>query len=213
MLSATTPDNQANTIVRFTNISDFDFLPEMGAMYGGIPYFVQAGKSMLCPFPIGKHLAKHLARQIILKQSPVRDEVNGKEVDGKGNTVRLWNPQDIEALQGKMISDAYAEERPAPRTEAEIFKDKTDQLNKDFPKDPTPPSPGTIAGEDAPNTRGAAEEGQGAPTGGYKDKAEVVAELRKLEPEVKFDARASKAELEKLLEDEVAKRAVPPVTA
>lgn len=172
-LAANATARDQNKIVRFTNIAAFDFLPEMGAMYGGIPYFVARGKSLLMPLPIGRHLAKHLARQIMLQKAPSRTE---KELDGKGSDRKLWDARGVDELMAKIITEVYEEEAPKVLSEAEIQAKRIADLNK-----------------------GEADDGQpgiGSPSS-YKDKAEVIAELKKRE--IPFDARKSKADLEKLL--------------
>lgn len=160
-------------IVRVTNISNFDFIPEMGAMYGGVPYFVAAGKSLLMPLPVGRHLAKHLARQIMLRNAPTRTE---KEMDGKGSVNKLWDPEGEKRLVAKIMTEVYEEEPVKVLSEAELQKKRIDDLND------------KEAGEGQPGVGSAST---------YKDKGEVIAELKKRE--IPFDARKSKADLEKLL--------------
>jgi hypothetical protein len=159
-------------IVRFHNIFDFDFTPEMGAMYGGIPYFVAAGGSLLCPMTLADHLATHLARHSIIQKAPVRDET---EVDGKGKDRPLWNDETIAQIKTKLITDAYTEDKPRQMSDAQQMQARVKALQETFPDAPT-----------------AVE-----PTKAYADKAEVIEALK--EKGIKFDARAAKATLEKLL--------------
>lgn len=169
-MNPTTIRSDANKIVRVTNISNFDFTAEMGAMFGGVPYFVPAGKSLLMPMPVGKHLATHLARQIVLQGAPIRDE---KEIDGKGSDRKLWDTESLAKIEAQIVSEVYEEDVPAPQTEAQIMARKIEDLNKG--------------------------EALSAPvsTSGYVDKAEVIAALQKRG--IKYDARSSKAALENLL--------------
>jgi hypothetical protein len=169
------PTNNDNKIVRFTNIAPFDFTPEMGAMYGGVPYSVSSGKSLLMPFTIGDHLATHLARQIIIQKAPIRDE---KEIDGKGSDRHLWDDGAINDLKAKIVREVYEEEKQPVASADQLMKEKVEELNR---SDILPEQP--------------------LNTAGYKDKAEVVTELNKRG--VKFDARKSKADLEKLLAEPV----------
>lgn len=173
--SAPSMNEDLNKVVRLTNKTDFDFTPEMGARFGGIPYFIPAGKSMLAPKPVAKLLAKHLARQTFLKRSPVRDE---SEIDGKGSSRALWTEEQALRVAGTFISDEYAEEREAPRTETEIMKQKIEALNENFPLDATPVAASTEAVV-------------------YADKQEVIMALT--EKGIRFDARMTKANLEELL--------------
>lgn len=161
-----------HTVVRFTNIADFDFTAEMGAMYGGVPYFVPAGKSLLVPKTIGLHLAKHLARQVFIQKAPIRDD---KEIDGKGTDRPLWDTDKLIAVAAQMISEEYSEEKPAVRTEAEMLSEKVKELNNTFKEEGTP--------SESPKD--------------YVDKAEVIAELERRD--IPHDKRKTKNALEQLL--------------
>lgn len=172
-------------VVRVSNISNFDFTAELGARYGGRDFFVPAGGSLLAPFTVGDHLAMHLARQIILKGAPVRD---AGETDGKGTDRPLWNDASINALKAKILTDMYSEEKVAPKSEADMLAERVAELNKVRAETESNPSTGGSA-DTSPTTTT-------APTV-YKDKREVIKELEKRK--VTFDARKSKADLEKLL--------------
>jgi len=162
-----------NKVVRLTNNTDFDFTPEMGARFGGVPYFIPSGKSMLAPKPVAKLLAKHLARQVYLKRAPLRDE---SEIDGKGSNRALWTEDQALRLADTFISDEYAEAREAPKSESEVMKQKIEDLNKEFSEDlPLAPAEPAI----------------------YVDKQEVIQALT--EKGIRFDARMNKANLEDLL--------------
>lgn len=210
MLDTTKPQNNDYKIVRFTNISNFDFTSEMGAMYGGVPYFVPAGKSMLMPLSVGDHIATHLARQIIIQKAPIRDET---QIDGKGSDRKLWEPTHITDLKNQILSEVYEEERTAPVTHEEFLKRKVEDLNKTFspeviaaaaaqanlpampasvPGVATAPTPSPVAILDPVTPPVIAED----PIE-YKDKAEVIEALKKAD--IKFDARKSKSDLEALL--------------
>lgn len=181
-------NNNESKIVRVTNISNFDFTGELGARFGGRDYFVQAGKSMLFPFIIGDHLATHLARQILLKNAPVRDV---SQIDGKGSDRPLWSDGSLEELKAKIMTDVYEEETTAPVSEADRLAQKVADLNKAEKEETLAAGGNADASSIVP-----AEETTGASIT-YKDKAEVIAELKKQGKT--FDARASKSKLEELL--------------
>ena len=166
---------EEHKIVRLTNRTDFDFTPEMGARFNGMPYMIPAGKSLLMPKPAAKLLAKHLARQTYIKNAPVRD---ASQTDGKGSDRPLWTEKECLETAEKFLSDEYEEEQPAPRTPAEVIAAKIEELNKLI--------------EETPSTST-----EVPPVEGYMDKAQVIAELQKRG--IKFDARLNKAALEKLL--------------
>lgn len=167
-------------IVRIRNIFDFDFTGELGARYGGRDFPIPAGSSLLVPFPLGDHLATHLARQSIIRNAPLRD---GSETDGKGSDRPLWSDQAIEDVKKRLISDVYEEEKAPVLSEADRMAAKIEELNSNFePK--------------------ADEEPVIDPTASpveYKDKAEVIEALKKRG--ITFNARSSKATLEGLLTD------------
>lgn len=172
-------------VVRITNISNFDFTGELGARYAGRDFFVAAGKSMLVPFTLGDHLATHLARQILLKEAPIRDS---SQMDGKGSDRPLWNDQIIEELKRKIMTDVYEEQRAPVISEADRMTEKVKELNKL-----------TALTEDGGNSDASGLTSTEGTNGEitYKDKSEVIAELQKRG--TKFDARATKANLEMLL--------------
>lgn len=170
-------------IVRVRNIFDFDFTGELGARYGGRDFVIPAGKSLLAPQSIGRHLAVHLARQSLIRNAPVRD---GSETDGKGSERPLWNEEQLEELVGRIVTDEFEEEKPAAVNEADRILARVEALNETFPVTPEVGEPPVGTGK-PPVLDGRV----------YADKAEVIAELEKRN--IKFNARLSKANLEKLL--------------
>lgn len=168
------------TVVRITNISNFDFTGELGARYGGIDYPLRAGASKLMPFGVADHLATHLARQIMLTDAPTRDDnhEDGRGGESKRSDRKLWDEAGVEELKKRIITEGYDEEMVAPKSEAEVMKARIDAMNKDFPYASTTPESSTTSAV-------------------YQDKAEVIAELNKRG--IKFDARSNKEKLEELL--------------
>lgn len=171
-------------IVRITNISDFDFTGELGARYGGRDFFVPAGGSLLVPLTVGDHLAMHLARQMLIRKAPSRD---AGQIDGKGSDRPLWDDAIISELKSKIMVDVYEEEKKNPLSEADRLAAKVAELNKVVASDVggNADASGLVPVED--NNSGIV----------YKDKAQIIGELRK--KGVSFDARASKDKLEELL--------------
>lgn len=177
-------------IVRFTNISNFDFTGPLGARFGGRDFFVPAGGSLLTPLTVGDHLATHLARQILIRKAPTR---SANEVDGKGSDRPLWDDAVIDELKSKIIAEVYEEEKKAPMTEAERMAAKVAELNKTVSTEETPQNQGGNA--DASGIVPVDDNANSALV--YKDKGEVIEELKK--KGITFDARASKTKLEELL--------------
>ncbi len=173
-------------IVRITNISNFDFTSELGARYGGRDFFIPAGGNLLVPLTLGDHLAKHLARQILIRKAPIRD---ASQTDGRGPDRPLWDDAIISDLKSQIMTEVYEEEKKTPQTEAERLAAKVAELNKVVP-------PETIGGN-ADASAIVPVEDNPATAIVYKDKAQIIDELKK--KGISFDARASKSKLEDLL--------------
>jgi hypothetical protein len=173
-------------VVRVRNISNFVFNGDP-ARYHGVAFELAPGEAKLFPYHAGKHLARSLARQIMLRKAPIRD---GKETDGKGSDRPLWDDQVIGDLMAKIMTDSYSEEKPSAVSEEEKLKQKVSELNKAERAHEQ-----EVSGGNAPF--------DGVPTEGnsgdivYKDKAQVIAELEKRGK--RFDARAKKSTLEEML--------------
>lgn len=175
-------------VVDFTNSTDFTFTPAMGCMYDGRPIFgitgapgINAGESLKLPYHVGHRLATNLAKIVKIREAPSIDPA------GIPTGVPLWNTPDLENLKNSFLTELYSEERPIAQTETdklmakvEEYKQMVDKLMANGPVQPIQESVIT----DSSN-------------GLYLDKADVIAELNKRE--IKFDARKSKAELEKLI--------------
>jgi hypothetical protein len=174
-------DNNQYKIVRITNIADFDFTGEMGSRYDQTDYFVPAGKSLLVPYVIGNHLATHLARQIIMRKTPIRDEANGR-----GSDAPLWNDETIENLKKKILAEVYEEEPEQVLSSSEALAKKVLELNKNITE--------KIEGEEEEVlSSNIGDKGQIT----YKDKKQVIDELTK--KGIKFNPRETKVNLERLL--------------
>lgn len=178
-------------VVEFQNSTDFDFTPEMGCMYDSRPIFgisgrpgIAAGERMSLPYHIGHRLAMNLAKQAMIRRAPA--------VDPKDNPTGsvLWNDDSIEALKNSFITELYTEEKPIGMSETDLLMKKVEELKKFVQENvPAKPSAAEITTPDAETPSGEATV--------YKDKAEVIAELTKRG--IQFNARDSKATLEKLL--------------
>lgn len=158
----------SKTVV-FENIADFDFTPEMGAMYGGIGYPVKSGERVLWLWDLADHIGTALARQMYLRKDKSLPGYNPTDPTG-GNGAVLWTDEQITELKAKMMGKPMLAEKPGVMTEAQATQAKVQELNALEPE---------------------------ISATAYKDKAEVIAELQK--KGTQFDARQSKATLEKLL--------------
>lgn len=65
-------------IANITNITGEDFTHA----YGGQPFTVKAGETLMFPFDLARHLSKHLARKILLSTTP-HDPKNDRPIFSK----------------------------------------------------------------------------------------------------------------------------------
>lgn len=158
-------------ICTIKNIADFDFTPELGAMFGGRPFFVKAGEELTAPEPAAYRLAVNLAKAILNKRIPMPELGKGDDRSSLG----VYGDEQIEALVAQIMVSSFQEEKQPTLSEADRIAAKVEELMK---------------------FKTQMEEKESAKSD-FNDKAEVIAELEKRE--VKFDRRKSKAELEKLL--------------
>ena len=165
-------------VVTFKNISSLDFTPALGAMFNSRPIFgkVEAGKivpneELFFPYHIGRRLAINLAKLMLVRELPAPEH-------GKGDpsvTQKGFGDEQVDNLVNLILISEYREEKPIKESETDILLRKFEELNK------------TV--EDLKGSKVASE--------GFKDKKQVIEELTK--KGITFDARKSKAELEKLL--------------
>ena len=182
-------------VVTFKNGSDFDFTPMLGCMYDGRPIFgtsgasVEIGESVVLPYHVGNLVAKNLAKAVLNGQAPA--------VDPKGNPVGtpLWSETSLLELKQSFITDMYTEEKPVAVTETDRLMAKVEEykamVDKLIPESEKEDAPKEDDKTDEPPKEDAPKKVE------YSDKAEVIAELNKRE--ISFNARLSKANLEKLL--------------
>lgn len=164
-------------ICTFKNIADFDFTPELGAMFGGRPYFVKQGEEILLPEPAAFRMAVNLAKAILVKAVPAPEYGKGDD----RSTIGQFNEDNVMKIVDSIIVTTNREEKKPTLTEEDRIAAKIEELNK-FKQEIMAEVNAKLAKE-----------------AGYKDKAEVITELEKRQ--ITFDRRKSKAELEKLLEE------------
>ena len=176
-------------VVAFHNKTDFGFTPEMGCMYDGRAINgitgapgVNAGESLTVPYHIGHQLALNLAKVAITRSAPNVDPA------GIPTGVPLWDDQRLLALKTSYLTELYVEEKAATLSETDKLMAKVEEYKKMVDT--------LVATKKEPE---AVQVVAPVSTGPMKftDKAEVLSELTKRG--IKFDARVSKAELEKLI--------------
>lgn len=180
-------------VVSFHNKESFVFTPEMGCMYDGRPINgihgspgIDAGETITLPYHIGKLLAKNLAKRVF-NTSPAAT------VDPAGipTGVPVWNETKLQELADTYITELYSEAKPIAQSETdrlmakvEEYKKMVDTLLSVTPKiEEKVETTEKVVATESPKV--------------FADKQEVIAELEKRG--IKFDRRANKANLEKLL--------------
>jgi len=185
-------------VVEFFNSTNFDFTPELGAMYDGRPLFVGTGERRQFPYHVGHRLAVNLAKAVLIKGAPLHDP-NATNPVG----TPLWGDEKVKALENSFLKELYTEEKPIAMSQTDLLMAKVEKMQKDFealqrakssdaPKEVVKSIQELVAPELTPKPEAKVE----APKT-YLDKSEVIAELTKRN--IKFDARQSKVNLEKLL--------------
>ncbi|MFH0960809.1 MAG: hypothetical protein V1897_19160 [Pseudomonadota bacterium] len=114
-------------IVRFTNIDKESFTHS----YRGVSITVQAGENYIGRFPECDHLATHLARKMISREA--------KYKSSKNDPVKLWTPEQVDELKGKILIPMGSETPSALPTPEEKRKEDLAKIKKDFPLEPAPP--------------------------------------------------------------------------
>lgn len=174
-------------VVTLHNKTDFDFTPEIGAMYDGRPIFgisgepcIKAGESIVLPYHVGNLLATNLAKAVMVRKAPTTDQA------GIPTGVPLWDENSFQNTKAMFLTELYTEAKATPMTETDRLMAKVAELQNFVEKNIGPVETvkeETTEIETTPAT--------------YSDKADVIAELTKRG--IKFDARKSKSELEKLI--------------
>lgn len=179
-------------VVEIFNSTDFDFTPELGAMFDGSPLFVGSGERRQFPYHVGNRLAINLAKAVLIKGAPLHDP-------GANNPVGtpLWSDARLEEIKNSFMKELYVEEKPIAQSETQVLLARVAQLEKlfnekkaaeplDTPKEKVQSVQEIVAPE---LTRSEPKV--------YLDKQEVIAELEKRG--IRHDKRQNQENLEKLL--------------
>lgn len=103
-------------IVRFTNITQSDFTH----LYHGQPFTVKAKESMLFPYDLGSHLAKHLARKILFSTATPEELKNDRA---------LFTNESENSLIGKILGEESNSPVSPELSEVELMRKRVDELN------------------------------------------------------------------------------------
>ena len=113
-----------------TNITDEDFTHN----YGGAPFTVRAKESLSFPYVVGVHLARHLARKILISGDKGATSWDPKDPTSNGGNGTVLFTQEAEELKMKeILGEEYTVDTPAKKSEIDLLKEEIAKLN-DFRK-------------------------------------------------------------------------------
>lgn len=166
-------------VISFTNITDKDF----SHPFAGVPYQIPAGQTVMFPYHLGRHLAKHLARKILLSGDKGATQYDPKDPTmANGNGTVLWNEDSENKMIEKILGDSFTHEVSKPKTELELMREQVAELNK-FKSEFLEKN--SLATAPSPE--------------GFLEKGQIIEQLKKLG--LQPDARKSKASLEAQLKE------------
>lgn len=175
-------------VVEFFNSTDFDFTPELGAMYDSRPLFVGSGEKRQFPYHIGHRLAVNLAKAVLIKGAP-----NHNPGDNNPVGAPLWSDEKVKSLEDSFITELYTDAKPIAQTETDRLMQRVAELEKLMTGKKEEVKTAVPVSELTPKESLQGDNTQKV----YQDKAEVILELEKRQ--IKFDRRQSKENLLKLL--------------
>lgn len=108
-------------VVRFTNITGEDFTH----LYHGQAVTVKAHESLIFPYDLGRHLAKHLARRVLIAGTSKEDLKTDRP---------LFSGQDESSLMGKILGEELHSPVSPALTEGELLRRRIDELNTQKPE-------------------------------------------------------------------------------
>lgn len=149
-------DPNIGRVVNVTNITDKDFTHK----YDGSPFTIKAGETLTFPWGIGEHLARHLARKILISSDKGATQYDPKDptaMNGHGSVI--WNADSEKAMMARILGDSWTVAQGEKKSEIELLKEEIAKMNE---------------------WRKTVEEGAKAPavTAGDKSRKELIEELK-----------------------------------
>lgn len=175
-------------VVELHNSTDFDFTPELGAMFDGRPLFVGKGENRQYPYHVGHRLAENLAKAVMVKGAPAHDPTVANPTGSA-----LWDEPKLESLKNSFLTELYTEEKPIAMSETDKLMQRVAELENLFKKDKSTNDEAPAVDLVPSNPEAPAEKTAHV----YQDKQEVIAELEARG--ITHDKRATKDKLEELL--------------
>lgn len=179
-------------VCSFTNITNQDFTHS----WGGQPFFIKAGETAMFPYDLANHLAKHLARKILLANDKGLTQYDAKDPTG-GTGRAIWGEEEEKVLAAKILGESFQHDVPREKSEIELLKEQVANLQNLYGG--TSPTPPKVSPTDGTGQLASTEEATKSPTpsGSLLDKVQIIAELEKQNKP--FDRRWGKAKLLELL--------------
>lgn len=197
MLNANVSNPNDFKVVSFHNSTSFGFTPDMGCMYdgraingkSGLPG-IEAGETMILPYHVGHLLAHNLAKRVLnISPSATIDAV------GVPTGVPIWGPEKLKEFSDSFLKELYTEEKAATISETDKLMAKVEEYKKLVEEKLGPLSTPKVEEEVKVDSTEKVVQPEGKLI--FQDKQEVIVELEK--KGIKFDRRANKSNLEKLL--------------
>lgn len=179
-------------VVEVFNSTDFDFTPELGAMYDGRPLFVGSGERKQFPYHVGHRLAENLAKAVLVKGAPLHDP---NAVNPTGTP--LWGTERLEAMKNSFLTELYTETQPIAQSQTDILMSKVAEFEKFFEEEKAKRQQAGDPIKEETKTVAELVDAEPDKPRVYQDKQEVIIELEKRG--ITHDKRSSKAALEALL--------------
>jgi hypothetical protein len=137
--------NNIGKVVEMTNLDNEDFTHP----YGGVPFTVKAGETMTFPFDVGLHLAKHLARKILIRGDKGATSWRADDpTNNGGNGFPIWNAETEETMIKKILGESFTVEAEKEKSEIEKLQEEISRLNefrRKFEEEPKAEASGDIA--------------------------------------------------------------------
>jgi len=120
-------ESNIGKVVEMTNITEQDFTHA----YGGHPFTVKAGETLTFPYDVGVHLARHLARKILISgDKGAKSWMQNDPTGNNGNGTVLFTQENEETMITKILGTSYTVEATAEKSEVEKLKEQVAKLNE-----------------------------------------------------------------------------------
>jgi hypothetical protein len=120
-------DPNIGRVVNVTNITDKDFTHK----YDGAPFTIRSGETLTFPWGIGVHLAKHLARKILLSSDKGATQYDPKDptaMNGHGSVI--WNADSEKAMMARILGESWTVAQGEKKSEIELLRDEIAKMNE-----------------------------------------------------------------------------------